>query len=76
VKARRAPLEYISHKCVYLNVVYVLHICYKCFISILHMFAMVFKYFHVFLQLFHTHVSSVSSTFRRMLQCDPPVVAA
>jgi hypothetical protein len=30
-------------KCVYLNVAYVLHICCRCFICILHVFAMVFK---------------------------------
>jgi hypothetical protein len=32
------------------------------------MFAMVFKYFQMFLQLFQTHVLSVSSVFRRILQ--------
>ena len=32
------------------------------------MFAMVFKCFQVFLQVFQKHVSSVSSTFRHMLQ--------
>jgi hypothetical protein len=32
------------------------------------MFAMVFKHFYVFFQVFQKHVSSVSSIFRRMLQ--------
>jgi hypothetical protein len=39
-----------------------------CFIWMLRMFAMVFKCFHVFFQVFQKHVSSVSSVFRRMLQ--------
>jgi hypothetical protein len=32
------------------------------------MFAMVFKCFHVFLQVFHTHVLSILSVFKCMLQ--------
>jgi hypothetical protein len=55
-------------KCVYLDVAYVSHICCKCFTWMLRMFAMVFKCFHMFLQLFQTHVLSVSSVFRCMLQ--------
>jgi hypothetical protein len=38
----------------YLDVIFVLQWLFKCF--------------QVFLQVFHTHVSSVSSVFRRMLQ--------
>jgi hypothetical protein len=48
-------------KCVYLDVAYVSQICYKCFIWMLRMFAMVFKCFKVFLQVFQMHVSSVIS---------------
>ena len=45
-----------------------LHIGYKCFIWILRMFYMGFKYFQVFLQIFQMHVLNVSSVLRRMLQ--------
>jgi hypothetical protein len=51
-------------KYVYLDVVYVSLICCKCFIWMLHMFAIVFK---VFLQVFQTHVSSILSVFGCML---------
>jgi hypothetical protein len=37
---------------VYLDVAYVSHICYKCFISMLCIFTMVFKCFKMFLQVF------------------------
>jgi hypothetical protein len=39
-------------KCVYLDVPYVSHICCKYFIWMLCLFAMVLKYFRVFLQVF------------------------
>ena len=55
-------------KCVYLDVAYFSHMCCKCFIWMLRMFAMVFKCFLVFLQVFQTHVSIVSSVSRRMLK--------
>ena len=47
--------------CVYTYVTSILSGCCVCF-------TMVFKCFHVFLQVFQRHVSSVSSAFRRMLQ--------
>ena len=39
------------------DVAYVSYICCKRFIWMLHVFAMIFKCFQVFLQLFQTHVS-------------------
>jgi hypothetical protein len=57
----------VRYKCVYLDVTYIPHICYKCFIWILRMF---YNVFHVFLQVFQMHVSSVSSAFRHMLHLD------
>jgi hypothetical protein len=59
----------VCYKCVYLDVAYVLYICYKYFIWMLRMFAIVFKYFQVFLQVFHMHVSSVSSIFIVCYKC-------
>jgi hypothetical protein len=56
---------YACCKCVYLDVAYVSHIDYKCFIWMLCMFASVF---HVFLQVFHTHILNVSFVFRCMFQ--------
>jgi hypothetical protein len=44
-------------KYVYLDVAYVSHICYKCFICMLRMFIMVYRCFQVFVQIFQTHVS-------------------
>jgi hypothetical protein len=39
------------------------------YLDVAHAFAMTFQvFFHVFLHVFHMHVSSVSSTFRRMLK--------
>jgi hypothetical protein len=55
-------------KCIYLDIVYVSHICCKCFIWILRMFAMVFNYFSCAFQVFQQHVSNVSFVFRCMLQ--------
>ena len=54
----------ISCNCVYLDIVYVSHICCKCFIWMLHMLAMALKCF----QVFQTYVARVSSIFRCMLQ--------
>jgi hypothetical protein len=45
------------------SVLGVSYICCKCFIWMLQMFAMVFKCFHVFSQVFQMFVSSVSSIF-------------
>ena len=53
------------YKCVYLDVAYVSHIRCMCFIW---MFAYGCNVFQVFFQVFQKHVSSVSTTFRRMLQ--------
>jgi hypothetical protein len=39
-----------------------------CFILMLCMVAMAFKYFQVFFQVFQKHVSSVSTAFKHMLQ--------
>ena len=55
----------VGCKCVCLDVIYISHICCKCFIWMLHMFC---NDFLVFLQVFETHVSSVSSVYTRMLQ--------
>jgi hypothetical protein len=55
----------VCHKCGYLDVAYVSHICCKGFIWILLMF---YNGFEVFLQVFHMHISSVSSDFKRILQ--------
>ena len=49
------------------DVAYVSYMYCKCFIWILHMFAMDFECFQVFLQLFQTHVSNILSVFRYML---------
>jgi hypothetical protein len=57
-------------KCVYLDVAYVPHICYKCFICMLRMFAMVFRCFQVFLQVFQTHVSSIFFYTLQVLHLD------
>jgi hypothetical protein len=54
----------ICCKCVYLDIAYVSHICCKCFIWMLRMFVMIFKYFWMFLQVVQIHVSSVSSIFQ------------
>jgi hypothetical protein len=54
--------------CFYRDVAYVLHICCKYFIWMLRMFAMVFKCFKLFLQVFKTHVSNISSISFCMLQ--------
>jgi hypothetical protein len=62
-------------KCVYLDVPYVSHICCKCFIWMLCLFAMVLKYFRVFLQVLQMHVSSISSIFFCMLQVLHPNVS-
>jgi hypothetical protein len=40
----------------------------RCFICMLRMFAMVLKCSQVFLQMFQTHVTCVSSVFFRILQ--------
>jgi hypothetical protein len=59
----------ICCKCAYLDVTYVSHICCKCFIWMLCMLYKIFKcFFQVFLQVFHMHVSSISSVFTCMLQ--------
>jgi hypothetical protein len=55
----------ICCKYIYLDVAYVLHICYKCFVWMLHMFAIVF---HAFLHVFRTHVLNVSVVCIHMLQ--------
>jgi len=49
----------------YVDVAYVSHIRCMCFIWMLRMVAMVFK---CFFEVFQKHISSVSTTFRRMLQ--------
>jgi hypothetical protein len=49
----------ICCKCVYLDVAYVSHICCNCFIQMLLVFAIVFKCFQVFLQVFRTYIASV-----------------
>jgi len=48
------------------DVIYVSHICYECVIRMLCMFCK--SVFRCFLQVFQTHVSSVSSIFFCMLQ--------
>jgi hypothetical protein len=54
---------------IYFDDAYVSHICWKYFIWILHIFSNGFSsIFSVFLQVFQTHVSTVSSAFRCMLQ--------
>ena len=60
--------SYACCKCVYLDVAYVSHICCNVLYGCCVCFAMVFKCFHVFLQVFQTRVSSVSRAFRRMFQ--------
>jgi hypothetical protein len=53
----------------YIDVAYVLHIYWKCFIWMLRMFCNDFQvFFRYALKVFHMHVSSVSSVFIRMLQ--------
>ena len=55
-------------KCIYLDVVYVSHICYKCFIWMLRMFAIVSRvfasvldaYFKCFID-FHSYVANVAT---------------
>jgi hypothetical protein len=59
----------VCHKCGYLDVAYVSHICYKGFIWMLLMF---YNGFEVFLQVFHMHISSVSSDFKRIVQMFAP----
>jgi hypothetical protein len=55
--------------CVYLDIAYVSHICLEVFyLDVVYVFAMFLSVFQVFLQVFQMHVSSVSSTFRRMLK--------
>jgi hypothetical protein len=55
-------------KCVCLDVAYVSHICFKCFIWMLRMCYNGFQVFLCFLQVFQVHVSSVSSVFVCILQ--------
>ena len=43
--AMASIFSYVCCKCVYLHVAYVSHICYKCFIWMLRLFAMIFKCF-------------------------------
>jgi hypothetical protein len=56
-------------KYVYLDVAYISHICYKCvYLDVAYVFNSFFKCFHVFLQVYETHVSRVSYVFISMLQ--------
>ena len=56
-------------KCFYLDVAYVSHICCKFFyLDVAYVLQCLFKCFQMFWQVFQTHVSSISSVFRHMLQ--------
>jgi hypothetical protein len=59
----------VCYECFYLDVVYVSHICLQVFLSgCCICFVMAFQVFLGVSQVLQTHVSSVSSFFRRMLQ--------
>jgi hypothetical protein len=53
-----AMIVHVCWKCVYLDVVYIPYICCRCFILMLHMFAIVFHVFQTYVYV--SNVSAVS----------------